>query len=182
MAKNAVRSALWAVPFAVVAGLAILWVQRGCDLAGGLAFTLNRLPRHLLLSLGGPDIDKAPLLDLLTTALFVFLMAFAILVVAAKAKPPSVEGTRALPALAVLFGVLLLYEIGYLSFGEMPHYRFGQAVFTFLVPWHAVALGVTGAFIVFSKRFMLPRWVSRGYWLLMFAMALAVLFPMRDSL
>ncbi len=176
------KSALWAASFAGVAALATLWLQSGHDLAGGLAFAVNRLPRHLILRLGGPDIDKLALWDALSTGLFVFLLALVVLLVTARGRSAEAGERGKWPTLAVVFGCLLLYEVAHLLLGEMPRYRFGQWTFTFLLPWHIVALAVTVTFIAFSKRSVLPGWMSRGYWLLMFAMALAVLFPMTDSL
>jgi len=184
MERRFAHSAIWAGAFAAVAALATLWIQNGRDLAGGLAFAINRLPRQFLLRLGAPDIDTAPLWNATSTGVFVLLVSFVILVLStSKGKEGGGgEARRSRPLAAIVFGALIVYEVGYLLFGQMPRYRFGRWVLTFFLPWHLVALGLTLAFIIVCLRSAPPDWVRHTFWLLMFTMTLVVLFPVADSL
>lgn len=159
----------------------MLWIGGDHELAGGLAFAIGRLPRHALLALGGPDADKDPQLYAGLTAGFVFLIAVAFTSLGAAGSRGG-EGQPRLPKAAVILAGLILVEVLYLLFAEMPRIRFGERRTSFFVPWHIAALGVTGVFIYVSQRIGLTLWSYRSYWLAMFAMALFVLFPMIDSL
>jgi hypothetical protein len=175
------ESTLWAGLFGAVAAVAMLWIGAGHGLDGELAFAVNRLPRHFLLWIGGPDADQLPMLNGTVTGVFVFLVALIILFATARTTAGrTAVGTGSIPAVA--FFILILWEVGYLLLSSAARSHLGRWALTIFLPWHLVALGLTAAFIGLSRRAALPQWARRVYWLLMFAMALAVLFPMTDSL
>ncbi len=121
------------------------------------------------------------MLNSLITGVFVFLVAFAVLFATARpAAAATAVGRGSIPA--VVFLVLILWEVGYLLLSSAARERLGRWAVTMFLPWHLAAAVVTAGFIVLCRRAGLPRWARRTYWLLMFALALAVLFPMTDSL
>jgi hypothetical protein len=172
-------SFLWALVFASVAFLAMLWIGADHNLAGGLAFAIGRLPRYALLVLAGPDADKNLTLYAVLTGLFVFVIALPLTHFGAARRES--DARPGVPRAPIILAALILWEVGYLLFGEMPRNRLGDWRTSFFVPWHLAALAITTGYLLLSKKLVLPQWSYRGYWLAMFLMGLYVLFPMTDS-
>ncbi|MGH9315574.1 MAG: hypothetical protein ACRD1P_00460 [Thermoanaerobaculia bacterium] len=165
---------------AMTAG-AVFWMDRGGNPSGGLAFALDRIPREVALTLGGSDPATMPALNAFLAAIFVFLVALPLLACSNRSYTGN-DGNwhRAVPAIGVC--LLLLFEIVSLALGEAPRYALGSLRYKLFLPWHAVALGLTAAYVAWLLKADIPNWVRRVYWLTLFGMSLLVLFPITDAL
>lgn len=169
----------WAAAFGSVSALAMLWIGTGHNLMGELALALGRLPRWLLISAGGPDADRSPELYPLLSGGFTFLIAFGFLAGSSLLKREDhTAGRWALGGLVV--AALLVLEIWHLLVGDIPRHVLGGLRFSLFLPWHVAAVVLTAGYVLWLRRNPRP-WLTRSYWLVMFALSLAVLFPMTDS-
>ncbi len=171
-----------ALLYGAATGAAVFWMDRGGNPLGGLAFALDRIPRELILTLGGPDPARMPAANALLAAIFVFLVALLPLMWSTLSHTGNDVSwlRRASPAIGLC--VLLLYGIVELLLGDAPRYAFGSLRYSLFLPWHLVALGLTVAYLVWLWKASIPSWVGRAYWFTLFGMALLVLFPISDSL
>jgi hypothetical protein len=168
----------WSLVFALFAAVAVLWVEKGHDLGGGLAITVLTQPRTLVLTMGGPDIADRPSASVGGAGILALLVAFPLL----AAASPVNERRRRIPVVAITLAILLVVEIVYLATGEVPRERFRGPTLSYIVSVHLAALGVVVAYIVVSIRSELPGWVRRAFWLLIVVLGLVALFPITDSL
>ena len=161
---------LWAFCFASVAGLAALNID---SLRGGFAFFAIAWPLDILA--GHPVSDKA---QAVVSFVVVFLFSCLLLYLIEASQEES--GHPRFPLAASAFGILLICESVYLAVGAVPQDRFGDFARSYYLPWHFAVLVVTAVYI-FWRRLREIRIVRRLFWLTVFALCLAVLFPWTDS-
>ncbi len=173
----------WASLYGAITASAVLWLDHGGNLLGGFAFALYRLPRQILLWLGAADLSRRPLLNALVAGLIILLTAFAF---GRYGQTQGAERSSSTlvhrPLAAVALGLALTYEVVDLLAGDTARHALGSLRWRLFLPWHFAALIVTAAYVVAARKGVLPRWLRRCYWLVVFVMLLTVLFPMTDAM